>query len=97
MTNRNLAWSGLCLAVASFATLAGCEYEEDDLHSQAEPEGKMVEQPQQRPSGGMGYGEDSYGATLGAARRSAAGIISAAEQHSQNVANQADELAKPDR
>lgn len=97
MKNRNLTLSGLCLAVASFVPLAGCEYEEDDLHSQAEPESKMVEQPPQRPSGGMGYGEDSYGATLGAARRSAKGVIAGAEQHSQNVANQADELAKPDR
>lgn len=96
MKNRNLASAGLCLAVASFATLAGCEYEEDDLHSQAEPENKMIEQPQQRPSGGMGYG-DTPNSALGAARRSATSIISGAEQHSQNVANQADELAKPDR
>ena len=54
MKNRNLTWSGLCLAVASFVPLAGCEYEEDDLHSQAEPESKSGEQPRQRPSGGRG-------------------------------------------
>ena len=97
MKSRNLALSGLCLAVASFIPLAGCEYEEDDVHSQAEPENKMIEQSKQRSSSGSSYGNDSYGASLGAAKRSAKGVIAGAEQHSQNVANQADELSKPDR
>ncbi len=96
MKCRNLALSGLCLTVASFLPLAGCEYEEDDVHSQAEPENKMIEQSRQRSSSGTNFG-DRPNSSLGAAKRSAKGIIAGAEQHSQNVANQADELAKPDR
>ena len=96
MKSRNLALSGLCLAVASFLPLAGCEYEEDDVHSQAEPENKMMNQPQQKPSGGTDFA-NTPNSSLGAAKRSATSVISAAEQHSQNVANQADELTKPDR
>ena len=94
MKNRNISLSGFCLVIASFATLTGCEYEEDDVHSQAEPETNMIQQPQQKRSSGTDFA-NTPNSSLGAARRSATSIISAAEQHSQNVANQADELAKP--
>ncbi len=96
MKSRNIALSGLCLSIVSFVPLAGCEYEEDDVHSQAEPENKMIEQSKQRSSSGSSYGNDSYGASLGADKRSAKSVIAGAEQHSRNVANQADELSKPD-
>lgn len=96
MKNRNFALSGLCLAAATFISLAGCEYEEEDVHSQAEPESNMIQQPQQKRSSGTDF-MNTPNSSLGAAKRSAINVISAAEQHSQNVANQADELTKPDR
>ena len=96
MKSRNLALSGLCLAVASFLPLAGCEYEDDDVHSQAVQETEMMNQPQRKSSSGTDFG-NTPNSSLGAAKRSAKGVIASAEQHSKNVANQADELSKPDR
>ena len=55
MKNRNISLSGFCLMIASFATLTGCEYEEDDVHSQAEPETNMIQQPQQKRSSGTDF------------------------------------------
>lgn len=84
---------------ASVAGLTGCEYPEDD-YSQSQQNADTARQSADS-SGSSSTMTGAYNsgnpAALAAARRGAENFIDRAEQASQDVANQADEMMNPDR